>query len=781
MLHSSQGIEISKQPAAGSVSISPAESTTLGTVATVTYAAPSNKPSTNPVQIGIRSLASSGIVGTITYLVSTGANLSITPTSGDAQRNLPLNISATVTGTASTTMTWTISPTDLGSFLPDSVLTTTTTENPDHGVIFYAANPAQIRQASVTAVIDGASKSCNITVYPPINFVIDPAATDSMPIIAPMTFRIPGFDYLLGNASEAVTWEFKNSSRADYMPADGKTYVDRGSLLVIDGVTAEYRRPTVLPSVSDPTASDTVTIRATSVADPMASQTAVITIAEKVVVDIYDTVEKIASISSAATVAEVGKIQFYAGVTPSVIGDTSVSWTVNDVTDSEQYGSIDANGLYSAPDLIVVNKVKVKATSNYDSSAYAEVEINLSDFWLTKRTNMFDTNTGEVMPVTAIMVNPYTASGSDFIVYAGTTGYGAWIATFSDLPGDTTGGYWQSIPALSASSKSNDGKYNINHLVISPQPDKHVYAATSDGIWYIPTSGNAEKIRGDAPDISLPNENYLKLAFDNKNQQYLFATTPRGVYRVTLSSAQTCSEILKVLNTTDYYKDNTLESRTDETASPPVNVDAYSNLYNENPINGILQTIAYDDYNDRLYAGGEGGVFLYMSDTSTPNMNEVTRVAFLANAPSVNTGLVTFYILTINQPMMTTLGHPPLDLALDVINRNTLWAATVGGVYRSVDNGINWTASAFGTGSSVNTRAIIVDPTNTINVLAGSEDGLYRTTDAGGSWTRIRSGLGNHKTITSLTQAAGLAGARRKVWVGTAGGVFMGKQSLDLE
>ncbi|PKL47424.1 MAG: hypothetical protein CVV42_13275 [Candidatus Riflebacteria bacterium HGW-Riflebacteria-2] len=783
ILHSNNGYEISKQPTAGSVSISSSVATTSGTVATLTYNAPATAPTTNPVLVGIRSIDSSSVVGTLTFLVSTGANLKVTPSTGDAQRNLPLNISATVTGTASTTMTWSISPTNMGSFAPESIITAATTENPDHVVTFYASSTAQIRQASVTAIIDGASKTCNITVYPPINFVIEPTATDSMPITAPMTFTIPGFDYLLGNASEAVIWEFKNTARADYMPADGKTYVDRGSLTVIDEVTAEYRRPSVLPSLSDPTAVDTVTIRATSVADSMASKTAVITIAEKVVVEIYDSVEKIASITTAATVAEVGKIQFFAGVTPSVIGDTSVNWTVNGVTTSKQYGDIDANGLYTAPDLIVVNEVTVRATSNYDSTAYAEVKVSLSDFWLTKRTNMFDSNTGEVIPVTAVMVNPYTASGSDFIVYAGTSGYGVWVATFSDLPGDTSGGYWQPITGLSVNTKNTDGRYHVNHLTISP--DGRVYAATAGGVWYINDGGTFAKLNGANPADDLPNYNYLKLALDNKNPQYLFATTPRGVYRATLINFGTeigNSGVLKVLNTTDIYKNDLLEARPN-TASPaiPATIEAYTNIYEPNPINGILQTIAYDDFNDRLYAGGEGGVFLYMGDTSTPNMLLVTATAFTANEPSVATAAVSFYLLTINQPMMVTLGHPPLDLALDVINRNTLWAATVGGVYRSVDNGMTWGASAFGTGSNVNTRAIIVDPTNTINVLAGSEDGLYRTTDAGGNWTRIKSGLGNHKTITSLTQAAGLAGARRKVWVGTAGGVFMGKQSLDLE
>ena len=84
-------------------------------------------------------------------------------------------------------------------------------------------------------------------------------------------------------------------------------------------------------------------------------------------------------------------------------------------------------------------------------------------------------------------------------------------------------------------------------------------------------------------------------------------------------------------------------------------------------------------------------------------------------------------------------------------------------------------------GTTTNCRAILVDPNNTINVIAGSEDGIYRTVNSGTSWTRIKSGLGNYKTVTSLAQGAGAANQRRKIWVGTSGGVFIGKQSLALE
>ena len=624
ILHGSRGYEISKQPTAGSAVISPAVATTFGTIATLTYSAPSAAPTTNPVQIGVRSFDNpSSAVGTITFMVSTGANLVITPTIGDAQRNLPLNISATVTGTASTTMTWNISPANLGSFNPDSTVTTITTENPDHLVTFYASSAAFISYASVTANIDSASKSCKITVYPPIDFEINPTATDSMPIIEPMTFRIPVVEWLLGNASEAVTWEFKNSARVDFMPADGKSSTERGSLTVIDDTTAEYRRPANLPSISDPTASDTVTIRATSVADPIASKTAIVNIAEKVVVEIYDSVEKITSITSKDTVAEVGKIQFYAGVTPSVIGDTSVTWTVNGVTESEQYGSIDENGLYTAPDLIVVNEVKVQAVSKYDSTAYAEVKVGLSDFWLPKRDYMFDKTSGKEIPITALVINPYAqiADGAPFEVYAGTSGYGVWKAEFSADIGDTSGGAWQKIVNLGEAELQSEGKYFVNDLVITDKEE--VFAATSGGLFRIKDS-SAIPLTPQAPgDPVLSESIFLKLAFDRKGYSHLYASTQNGVYQITLAPFPDTNKYMAfkmLLNTIEGYKSSLEEERIDTTASPPVSVIAYSHEILANPIGAVMQSIAFDSVFDRLSAGGENSTFLYTTATSSSNL-----------------------------------------------------------------------------------------------------------------------------------------------------------------
>ena len=161
-----------------------------------------------------------------------------------------------------------------------------------------------------------------------------------------------------------------------------------------------------------------------------------------------------------------------------------------------------------------------------------------------------------------------------------------------------------------------------------------------------------------------------------------------------------------------------------------------------------------------------------VSKWSAPSGKEITKILL--------PGFLSTYCDKLDYPSNGSVGATPMAIALDVINTNTLWTATTNGVYRSTNYGLVWSQHSFG-GVDTNSKAIIVDPNNTINVMAGSEDGLYRTVNGGANWTRIKSGLGNYKTITALGQAAGAAGEKRKVWVGTSGGVFMGKQSLALE
>ncbi len=72
-------------------------------------------------------------------------------------------------------------------------------------------------------------------------------------------------------------------------------------------------------------------------------------------------------------------------------------------------------------------------------------------------------------------------------------------------------------------------------------------------------------------------------------------------------------------------------------------------------------------------------------------------------------------------------------------NGRTLYAASSGMLWRSIDAGNHWIA--MGTvGSSADVNVLVVDPRNPDVVYAGS-DGLYQTTDSGASWVRLHNGL----------------------------------------
>ena len=790
---SDRGIKLTSNPSIGSVSLSDSVATPYGSIATITYYAPSDLTEVVTVEVGFCTNVSASVIGKIRCMVSDGANIILTPSAYTAQRNNPITVKAEISNTSSNSVNWSISPSSAGSFSPTTTELTKITQA-NHTVTFYASIPSKITQASITAEIDGASKSVNISVSPPLSFAITPKTADAMPIAENMLFSVEGFDYMVSGGDESLTWEFRNANRSDFMPADGKSYSDRGSLTILSNNQVQYRRPSKLPSSLDETASDTILIRATSVLDPLASDTATVILADKVRVKIYDNVEKTNEVATAATVIEVGSLQFYATVTPEVIGNTSVAWTVNGVSQSDSYGSIDATGKYTAPNAMDSNKVTIKATSNYDTTAYAEVEVTLSDFWVPKRDNMVDKLTGEPMPITKVFVNPTTKTGDDFIVYAGTGAesqfgyYGLWVATFSDEIGNTSGGYWKGIGGLSSPTRVSDLSLLIYDIALDMKGN--IYASTGNGIYYIPKYGveaDAELLTG----VSFPPEPLTSLttAYNSSTEHVqLLAGCNDGVYLFELSDYKTILSKELLIRTQQNYRvqETRTESRSymvgTETTTIPITETAYSNPATPNPILSTVRSVLYDNLNKSLYFGTASGK-VYYCPSLAPNM-EYKGYPKTFEGPSgvaTTTSLVVYTYDNLSYPVNGSVSGVPLAIALDKINTNTLWVATTNGVSRSIDFGLNWSSYAFSGGVNTNCRCILVDPNNTINVMSGSEDGLYRTTNGGSSWTRIRSGLGNYKTITSLTQAAGAAGQRRKVWVGTSGGVFIGKQSLALE
>ncbi len=75
------------------------------------------------------------------------------------------------------------------------------------------------------------------------------------------------------------------------------------------------------------------------------------------------------------------------------------------------------------------------------------------------------------------------------------------------------------------------------------------------------------------------------------------------------------------------------------------------------------------------------------------------------------------------------------SLTIDPSNPNTLYAATVNGVYKSTDGGAQWQRLSAFASFSLNTYTVAVHPTIPTTLYAGVAGGLFKSTDGGATWT----------------------------------------------
>ncbi|MBC8449195.1 MAG: hypothetical protein H8D78_15725, partial [Chloroflexi bacterium] len=79
----------------------------------------------------------------------------------------------------------------------------------------------------------------------------------------------------------------------------------------------------------------------------------------------------------------------------------------------------------------------------------------------------------------------------------------------------------------------------------------------------------------------------------------------------------------------------------------------------------------------------------------------------------------------------------------------TLFAGTLGGIFRSTDGGANWGYTNTGL-SNLDIRALAVSPNfaNDQTLFAGTWDGVFRSTNRGGNWSAVNTGLSNRDVRT---------------------------------
>jgi photosystem II stability/assembly factor-like uncharacterized protein len=90
-----------------------------------------------------------------------------------------------------------------------------------------------------------------------------------------------------------------------------------------------------------------------------------------------------------------------------------------------------------------------------------------------------------------------------------------------------------------------------------------------------------------------------------------------------------------------------------------------------------------------------------------------------------------------------------VTLGMDPTRPSVLYAGTSGGVYKSIDQAGRWEKVNNGlvppdmlkTSRALNVTSILVDPYEPDTVYAATLAGLYKSTDAGGSWKRIGESL----------------------------------------
>lgn len=85
-------------------------------------------------------------------------------------------------------------------------------------------------------------------------------------------------------------------------------------------------------------------------------------------------------------------------------------------------------------------------------------------------------------------------------------------------------------------------------------------------------------------------------------------------------------------------------------------------------------------------------------------------------------------------PASTSLPVPVTVVAADPNSRDTLYAATRTGIYKTIDGGASWRSA----GSVPDVSVIAINPRNSSILYAANRAGFFRSNDAGNSWTALQ-------------------------------------------
>jgi len=335
-----------------------------------TYTAPTVPPSPATVTVTATSVADTTKTGSASVTITCTTD-SISPASANVSLGQTQNFAASLCATGGAAIFW-----DVNGIAGGNATVGTIAANPGAGgsTAVYTA-PADLPSSTLVtihATAGSVTASANVTVTSSVTVSISPpSATVSV------TQRGTFAANVTNTPDAAVTWSVNGILNGS--PSVGEICVAASNPCVSPNGPASGAVDYVAPASVPPT--NPVTLVATSKADPSRTGSAIVTIATQtgpVVVTVSPLYAFVAPSGGQSSTA-----QFFADVANT--GNTNVMWSVQSAVAGEgcggaACGSVDANGLYTAPATAPSpNAISVLATSAADPTKSASATVAITN------------------------------------------------------------------------------------------------------------------------------------------------------------------------------------------------------------------------------------------------------------------------------------------------------------------------------------------------------------------------------------------------------------------
>jgi hypothetical protein len=271
--------------------------------------------------------------------VGPGVVVTLTPAQVTLNASTQQQFTATVTGTANTAVTWSVNNVAGGNATVGTISTTGLYTTPT-----TVPSPATVTVRATSVADPTRSATATVTVQAQVAVSVTPPTAVTVLAGAQQQFTAT----VTGTTNTAVTWSVNNI-------VGGNATV---GTITTNGL---YQAPGIVPTPA------TVTVQATSVADSTKSAAVTVTVQAQVAVSVTPT---------AATVLAGAQQLFRAFV--SGTANTAVTWSVNNIAGGNAtVGTINVDGLYTAPAVTVSTSVTVRATSVADTTKNATAAVTV--------------------------------------------------------------------------------------------------------------------------------------------------------------------------------------------------------------------------------------------------------------------------------------------------------------------------------------------------------------------------------------------------------------------